>query len=278
MASLQGLREQLPPTDTAIPRLLQDAPVLPLPAVTAFLQEVIASGPEWAGMGLNAAYVLFESRPGARLLLLQLLLDAAVCANSPTRDKAVGLVVSKLMGWEKHAPAVLEFATQHLLMLLQPPPTVPPAASSAQQEEGGGGGQQQAAAANGVQQKQQQLEAAVNNAAVAGAGDGSEEQQQEQQQPLDVETAAQHSMLYLTLCTRQPELLVRLMEVYGKAGEPQAGGSRCRHMCVAVGSGVVPGSINLSLRLAGSAAWPGGKCSTSQSAHFASVSLYPSWC
>jgi len=223
MAAVQGLKEHLPSTDPAIPRLLQDAPVLPLPAATTFLQELIAGGPDWASTGLHAAYSLFESRPAARQALLQLLLDAAVSADSTTREKAVGLVVSKLIGWEQHAPAVLEFATAQLLLLLQPPAAA--AATGDQQQQGQHDGEQPA---NGVQQteQQQQLEgsaaadapAAPGPAAAGAEGDGGVAAQQQQQQGMGVEAAAQHSMLYLSLCTLKPELLRLLLETYGKAG------------------------------------------------------------
>jgi hypothetical protein len=169
-------------------------------------------------VSLTAAYGLFESRPAARQALLRLMLDAAVSGNSSAREKAVGLIVSKLMGWEAHAAAVLEFATQHLLLLLQP-------LSAA---AGDGVGQQQkqegdaSSAAVADQQQQQGCVAGsgdVPAAAAEGSGKGVEAQQQQQQQVMDVEAAAQHSMLYLSLCTLKPQLLQLLLETYGKAGE-----------------------------------------------------------
>jgi hypothetical protein len=219
VSSLKGLKESLPSTDPAIPRLLQDAPVLPLPAVTAFLQELLSEGPEWASMGLSTAYSLFESRPAARALLLQLLLDAAVGQDSSSREKAVGLVVSKVMTWESHAADVQDFATQHLLMLTQPVPA-PAAAAAAedqQQQQAKGAAQQQAGAVEAGEQpasasKQETVEA-------EGAETGQQQQEQQQEQlVMDVGAAAQHSMLYLSLCTRKPELLRLLLETYGKAG------------------------------------------------------------
>jgi hypothetical protein len=218
---LQGLKENLPSTDPAIPRLLQDAPVLPLQAVTSFLQELIAAGSEWAGVSLSAAYGLFESRPAARQALLLLVLHAAVSADSLAREKAVGLIVSKLMGWEAHAAAVLEFATQHLLLLLQPLPAAAVDGAGQQQK------QEVDASSTAVADQQQQGVAAGSGdapaaaAAAEGAGEGAEAQQQ-QQQVMDADAAAQHSMLYLSLCTIKPQLLQLLLETYGKAGE---------HMC-----------------------------------------------
>lgn len=176
--------------------------MLPLHAITSFLQDLIAEGADWAGVGLSAAYGLFESRPAARQALLQLLLDAAVSADSLARERAVGLIVSKLVAWEAHAATVLEFARQHLLQLLQPP-----AAAEAGQEQ-----QQQPQASTAPEQQglsEAEKEAADKAVAAAAAAAA-------------VEAAAQHSMLYLSLCTVKPELLQLLLETYSKAGVHQA--------------------------------------------------------
>jgi hypothetical protein len=225
MASLQGLKQHLPSSDPAILQLLQEAPVLPLHAVTAFLQELLSykategaqkategaqkapEGTDWPGMALTAAYGLFESRPATRERLLGLILGAAVAAEGPSRERAVGLVVSKIINWQDHAATVLEFATEHLQMLLhqQQQPAEAGAVEKQQQQQEG----EQPKAVNGDQQQQ----AAEGGDAAAAAAE------QQQQVAMGVETAAQHSMLYLSLCTVKPEMLQLLLETYGKAGE-----------------------------------------------------------
>jgi hypothetical protein len=190
-----------------------------LPAVIDFLQELLAAGPEWAGVALSTAYSLFESRPAARALLLQLLLDTAVGPDGSSRQMATGLLVSKVMRWDSHAATVQEFATQHLLMLLQPLP----AATSEheqqqeqqQQQQATGDAQQQAGVAEAGEQP---ASSSQQEAGEAEGADAAQQQQQQQQQFMDVGAAVQHSMLYTSLCTLKPELLRLLLETYGKAG------------------------------------------------------------
>jgi hypothetical protein len=239
LSSLRGLAETLPGADPAIPRLLQDAPMLPLAAVTAFLQGLVDQGSDWALTGLSTAQALFEARPPARRQLLQLLLDAAVATDSFTRDRAVGLLVSKVMSWEAHAPDVVNFATQQLQRLLewgaklqqqqqaaaeaeqqqaqqqeQPPDTAP------EQQPDTGQQQQPGRAAAGADVFEPGTPAAADHAA---ASDDADAEAEPVVPPLDVDAAAQHCMLFMSLCTLRPELLQLLLETYGKGGEGLSG-------------------------------------------------------
>jgi hypothetical protein len=244
LSVLQGLQQQLPSSDPAIQRLLQDAPVLPLTATLQFLQQLMEQGSGWSVLALDSAHALMEGRPPMRQQLLQLVLHASVSDDSAMREHAVRLLVSQLMGWESFAHAIVEFARAQLLLLLEPRKLLAARQQVKQQQQ-----QQQAndaaggAAADDQQQQQQQRveepirqepqndpqqqqqqqgeqQQAVKQEDAAAEGPQQEQQQQQDAEPeLDVDVAAQHCMLFMSLCASRPELLAVLLDTYGKAGE-----------------------------------------------------------
>jgi hypothetical protein len=245
VATLTGLQSQLDASDPAIPRLLQEVPVLPVMAVLGFLRQLLAAGADWVSVGLNSALLLIESRPPLRQQLLHLILEAAVAADGLTRQKAIALVVSKLMGWEEFADSIIRYAQEQLLLLLEPqklmqqqqqpelsPQPAAPAQPEAQQQQQ----QQQASQTEQPEQQQQQQQQGMppgqhqqQQLSQANGAAGHEDTQQQVQEPpapvaaadvtLTVEVAAQQCMLFMSLCALRPPLMVVLLETYGKAGE-----------------------------------------------------------
>jgi hypothetical protein len=243
---LQGLQQQLPSTDPAIQRLLQDAPVLPLHATLQFLQQLLQQGSSWAVLALDSVHALIEGRPPMRQQLLQVVLHASVADEAATREHAVRLLVSQLLGWESFANGIVEFAQAQLLLLLEPRKLlaarqqVKQEQQDEQQQANDAAGstaddqqQQQQSPGNqpdssGVQVKreqqdaeQQQQQQDAEQQPVKQEAAGAEEQQQQQQDvepELDVEVAAQQCMLFMSLCAGRPELMRVLLETYGKAG------------------------------------------------------------
>lgn len=78
-------REQLPPSDRTIARLLLEAPALPQAGVAAFLRDLCASGGEWATLALSAARSVAVARPPNRDMALGFVLAAAVGADADLR-------------------------------------------------------------------------------------------------------------------------------------------------------------------------------------------------
>jgi hypothetical protein len=231
---LQGLQQQLPASDPAIQRLLQDAPVLPLHATLQFLQQLLQQGSSWAVLALDCAYALIEGRPPMRQQLLQLVLQAGVADEAAVREHAVRLLVSQLLRWEIFAGEIVAFAQAQLLLLLEPRKLLA-ARQRAKQEQTADEQQQQlvndaAGSMADAEQQQQQQEGAEQpgvkqEAAAAGGAAGAQDQQQqaEAEPELDVEVAAQQCMLFMSLCASKPELMRMLLDTYGKAGEACCG-------------------------------------------------------
>eukprot|EP00775_Hariotina_reticulata_P002918 gene2918-3205_t len=126
-AILTGLQQRLDASDPAIPRLLQEAPVLPVKAVLGFLRTLLAAGADWVPVGLHSALLLIESRPPLRQQLLHLVLEAAVAADGLIRQKAIGLVVRSgaRSAIERYAGSLAKAVgptNPELLQLLREPP------------------------------------------------------------------------------------------------------------------------------------------------------------
>ena len=164
LALLEGLREKLLGNDRAITRLLAEAPVIPLAATLNFLEELLQQGGDWSVLALVTARQLIDDRPPLRLRLLNFVLSACVDEDVETREKAVRLVVNRLLRLAELRRRVLDFARQQLAKLLQQPP----AAAAAVKEEGGDGG---APAAIGTGAGEGGGAAATSAAAAVAAGD-----------------------------------------------------------------------------------------------------------
>jgi hypothetical protein len=237
LSVLQGLQQQLPSSDPAIQRLLQDAPVLPLNATLHFLQQLMEQGSGWSVLALDSAHALMEGRPPMRQQLLQLVLQASVSDDSAMREHAVRLLVSQLMGWESFADGIVEFAQAQLLLLLEPRKLLAARQQVKQEQQ-----QQQAndaaggAAADDQQQQQQRVEEPISREQQDeqqqqqgeqqqalkqedATAEDPQQQQQDAEPELDVDVAAQHCMLFMSLCASRPELLAVLLNTYGKAGK-----------------------------------------------------------
>jgi hypothetical protein len=248
LSVLGGLQQQLPSSGPAIQRLLQDAPVLPLTATLHFLLQLMEQGAVWSVLALDCVHALIEGRPPMRQQLLRLVLDASVSDKAAMREHAVRLLVSQLMSWESFADEIVEFARAQLLLLLEPRKLLAVKQEEQQQQAndaaGGAAGddhhqqQQQHVEAqpntSGVpvkqeQQDDQQQQVAVKQEGGVSPEDPQQQQQQEDEEPeLDVEVAAQHCMLFMSLCASRPELMGVLLDTYGKAGRVK---KKCWCLC-----------------------------------------------
>ena len=168
-ALLEGLRERLAPGDRSVAALLLDAPALPLGAVGGFLEDLLASGGEWATAALVAARVLIEGRPPARGAMLELALAAAAGEDAAVRNLAVQLAVNRLLARPDCEARILEFAAAQLAELEHLEEDEAPAAAAAGGSGSGGDGAA-AAAADGQDGEEQQQQA------------GQEQEDQDQQQ------------------------------------------------------------------------------------------------
>ena len=65
--------------------LLGEAPCLPLPGAILFLEDLVASGGDWATAALGAAREAIRERPPVREAMLHLVLQASVGEKSRLR-------------------------------------------------------------------------------------------------------------------------------------------------------------------------------------------------
>jgi len=217
-------REQLPPSDRTIARLLLEAPALPHAGAAAFLADLAASGGEWATLALTAARGVAVARPPDRAMALGVVLAAAVGADAdlrcaparpaaplaaprsrrrppgaPRRTKAVRLVANKLFTEPAMADDVERFAAAALRELAD---AARPAAGAA--VPASNGVKLEAGAAPGAGAGEDVGDGAGDGAA-PGAGAAADEQR-----------ARQRCQLFCALCTKRHALLRTLFEVYGQ--------------------------------------------------------------
>ena len=223
-------REQLPPSDRTIARLLLEAPALPHAGAAAFLADLAASGGEWATLALTAARGVAVARPPDRAMALGVVLAAAVGADAdlrcapcapaaplagprsrrrprgaPRRTKAVRLVANKLFTEPAMAGDVERFAAAALRELAD---AARPAAGGA--APASNGVKREAGAAPGAGAGEDVGDGAGDGAA-PGAGAAADEQR-----------ARQRCQLFCALCTKRHALLRTLFEVYGQVAPARA--------------------------------------------------------
>jgi symplekin len=102
---LRGMREKLPPHDTALCKLMMEVPILPQNEIVTFLRNMIIMSSdkegedealEWASLGLSTLRDLVFERPSLRRSCLNLSLTCAMHKNTVLRTKATELVASTL--------------------------------------------------------------------------------------------------------------------------------------------------------------------------------------
>lgn len=113
-ALLEGLREALPPNDKTLIQMLVEAPALPMPSTSQFLQDVCLSGPDWATLALLAARDIILHRPPARPDVLSFVLSAAISQNDDIRSKAVRLIANRLYPLAFAGQTIEEYSKQLL--------------------------------------------------------------------------------------------------------------------------------------------------------------------
>jgi len=247
-ALLEGLRERLPPSDRSIPALLLDAPAVPIGSTSAFLQDLLDQGEDWATAALVAARMLIEGRPPARRAMLELVLHSAAAGDAAVRNLGVKLAVNRLLERGDCEERIVEFAREQLRELEVRPEDAAAAAAAAAAAggaaaaaAGGGGGgveggdrgsEGDAGAARSDDQTggdeaaamdegvgEQQKGAAPPPPGVEpppdAAADGGSEEEEPPPEGITEEEAARHCTLYLALCSKKPELLPLLFTSYG---------------------------------------------------------------
>lgn len=102
---VKGMRQTLPPHDTALCKLVLEVPILPQNEIVVFLRDMIIMSSdkegddeavEWATLGLNTLRDLVFERPSLRRACLNLSLTCAMHKNEGLRTKAISLVADTL--------------------------------------------------------------------------------------------------------------------------------------------------------------------------------------
>lgn len=95
---IEGMRQNLPPTDKSMPTLLQEAPVLPLQLIEPLVQSCLQDLNGWENIGLIIARDVILSRPHIRDRILELALEACTSTEMELRTKAIRMCTNQLFG------------------------------------------------------------------------------------------------------------------------------------------------------------------------------------
>ncbi|KAK9793182.1 hypothetical protein WJX73_008046 [Symbiochloris irregularis] len=219
LALLEGLRDQLQPSDRTIAHMILEAPALP--GVPQFLGDLMEDGGEASTLALSTLRELMMSRPLDREASLEVVLQATVHADADLRSKAIRLTGNRLLPEPFLEARILDFAAQHLRLLGTPSAaaggtpgsangSAEPAASTAEAQPHG--------AAGNEAEKQPGADVVMED----------EQEQQERRRAAAESEAAQHSELFCALCTKRRNLLRPLMLAYAQA-RPEARGALHRN-------------------------------------------------
>lgn len=102
-------RERFDFKDPSMSQLLEQAPLLPMPAVANFLRDLALHGATvgqlgWTTRALATARVILQARPPTRKPLLDMVLQQATGGHSAVRTLAIKLIANRL--YTKECPSI----------------------------------------------------------------------------------------------------------------------------------------------------------------------------
>eukprot|EP00884_Botryococcus_braunii_P012027 jgi/Botrbrau1/20825/Bobra.0156s0050.3 len=213
MALLEGMREQLPPSNKSLASILLESPALPTTAVFSFLHELCEEGEEWQTLALTTARSLIVQRPPIRDVALDFVLGSATSRDSRVREKAVRLLANKLLGEHGLQEKIEEYARKQLMRIVLVGGGLPPG-EAREPSEADVKGQE---ASNQASPSHEQRPFSSNSE--AGRGLEGPLTSTASRQELE-EEGLSFVELYTALCTKNHALLPGLFQAFAKARGP----------------------------------------------------------
>ncbi|XP_043711545.1 uncharacterized protein LOC122660348 [Telopea speciosissima] len=220
LAVARSLWDTLPASDKSFSKLLGEVPHLPDSALKMLEDLCYADGFGFHGkdvrdgdrvtQGLGAVWSLILGRPLNRQACLNIALKCAVHSQDEVRAKAIRLVANKLYLLSYVSENIEQFATAEILSVVDQhvPDTDPSTAGSTEQRTEGNLGTQETS-----------ISGSHNSEPGASENDSVKDSLQVVQSvpTVSLSQAQRRMSLFFALCTKKPNLLKLVFDIYGRA-------------------------------------------------------------